>query len=428
MFRPSLVPAASIAVLGAVLAACVEAPTDDTTTASIAQSLDTAGAAVGDIEREHLAGDVWHHSFTLVLGDTPNARIRLHRVVRERAPWFPRPTRAGAMLLHGDFSSFESNFTPMATWLAQQNIDVWGVDRRWAVAPADADVSDFGDMGFAQEIDDTRVALTAARALRLLTTGSRDRLHLVGFSRGGFLAYAVAADDATRRPALRHVKGLVPLDVWAEIPPEDVAARAWMCESAAFERQLVADGVVDSENSFVIALGQLALTAPDEPSPLLPGLTNRQAMLAGAAQTYGIFPVTEHYHLAAARLVDGFPVELRESPESAIGQWFAHAAPHQSMRESADTDGIWCGDGQGPFTVDLAAIRVPLFYLGAAGGYGDHGVYSTTRVSSTDVTTSVVRRFGPEGAFEDVGHGDLLFATDAPQLAWAPLANWLATH
>lgn len=427
MFRPSLLSLATAASIAA-LPACVEAPADDTTT-TIAQTLDSTGALVEDIAREHVAGDVWHHSFVLVLGNTPNARIRLHRIVRERAPWLPRSTRAGAMLLHGDFSSFSSNFTPMATWLAQENIDVWGVDRRWAVAPTDADLSDFGSMTFAQEIDDTGRALAAARAVRLLTGSGLERLHLIGFSRGGFLAYAYAASEGARRPFQRHVKGLVPLDVWAEIPPEDEAARAWICEGAAFERQLVADGVTDSENSFFIALGELAQSSPDDASPFFPGLTNRQAFLMAAAQTYLFFPPTPHYHLAAGDIDEsGLPTALTESPEAAIAQWFAHATPHQSMAEAADSDSIWCGDGQGPFTVDLAAIRVPLYYIGAAGGYGDRGVYSTTRVSSTDVTVDIVARSGPEGAFEDFGHGDLLFGSDAPALVWEPLARWMAAR
>ena len=71
---------------------------------------------------------------------------------------------------------------------------------------------------------------------------------------------------------------------------------------------------------------------------------------------------------------------------------------------------------------------MPLFYLGAAGGYGDHGLYSTTRVSSSDVTTQVVRRGGSGGDFEDFGHGDLLFADDAPALVWQPLRAWLVAH
>lgn len=430
-FRPEL------PLIAAALAACTTtAPASDDALATIEATLGAA-TVVEDVTRDHVRDDIWHHAFTLRLGDTANARIRLHRVVREWAPWLPRPTVGGAMLLHGDFASFATNFAPvladpssidgLAVDLAGRGLDIWGLDRRWALAPVDADTSDFGDMGLAQELDDLGLALGAARAIRAATGAGLGRLHLVGFSRGGFLAYAYAAAEGARPAALRHVKGLVPLDTWAVPPPDAVDARAFLCEGAALERQLVADGVVDSDNSFFITIGALARTAPHDASPFFDGLTNRDALLVAVGQTYWFFPPTPHYHLAAPILDGDAVVGLRESPEPVIAGWLEHAAPHQSMREAADTDGAQCGDGQGP-TVDLARIRVPLLDLAAAGGYGAATAYSTTLVGSADVTHLLIQRVGPEGAFEDFGHGDLLFATDAPTLVWQPLAAWLAAH
>jgi len=433
MSRHRLAP---ILLVSTALSACAAPATDDPPS-HLAAALESSAVAVVDLGRDHVSGDVWHHSLTLRIGEEPNALLRLHRVVREKAPWVPARTSAAAILMHGDFSSFASNFAPvladpaaaegMAVDLARRGIDVWGIDRRWAVAPQDADLSDFGGMDLEQELDDIDAALAVVRAIRAANGGSA-RPHLVGFSRGGFLAYAYAARDGQRPAGQRTIRGLVPLDVWAAIPPEDTDARAWFCEGAAFEYQLVADGVVDSENSFLIAVGELALGDPEGPSPFFDGLSNREAMMAVAGQTYQVFAVNPYYHLAAPFLDEsGAVTGLRESSETDIARWFAEATPHQSMIEAADVDAVWCGDGSGP-AVDLSRIRVPLFYLGAAGGFGDHGLYTTTLVSSADVTTQVIRRFGPEGAFEDFGHGDLLFASDAAALAWQPLAQWLATH
>lgn len=427
-----------VPAIACALAACVTEPAEPALTAAT-QAIDGAGALVTDVTRTRLDGDVYHHAFTLRLGDGPNARIRLHRVVRERAPWLPRATRGGVVFFHGDFASFGANFAPatidpaatpgLAPWLAARGFDVWGVDRRWALPGADDDVSDLGEQGFAQEIDDAGRALVVARAVRLATGSGGDRLHVAGFSRGGFLAYAVAAADGARPPILRSVKGLVPLDVWAVIPPEDVAAREGACLSAFFERADLAAGVVDSPNGFFIDVGRLASSAPDAITPyagFLGEISNLDAMRFVAGQTYAFFAPTPHYHLAAGDVQDGVIAALTESPEDVIATWFAQASPHQSLREAADTDGIWCADGQGPPAPDLRAIRVPLFYLGARGGYGDRGVYSTTLVGSSDVTVRVVGRGGDP--FEDFGHGDLLFADDAPHLAWQPLAHWLAAH
>src|SRR6185503_17628760 len=108
--------------------------------------------------REHIAADIYHYELVLPIGHAPNAALRIHRVVREAAPFVPRPTTRAAMLLHGDFSTFVTNFAPvlgepaspvqgLAPYLAARSIDVWGLDRRWAVPGADDDVSDFGEMG-----------------------------------------------------------------------------------------------------------------------------------------------------------------------------------------------------------------------------------------------------------------------------------------
>jgi hypothetical protein len=173
-------------------------------------------------------------------------------------------------------------------------------------------------------------------------------------------------------------------------------------------------------------MGQLALEAPDDPSPFFPG-TNREVMLLFVGQTYALFAPTPRYHLAAGRVVDGAIVELTESPEPTIGGWLMAAPPHQAMREIVEGEELWCGENL-PVNMDLSRVRVPLLYLGAAGGFGRHGLYSTTLVGSSDVTTRVVQRLPDERIEEDFGHADLLFARDAEALAWEPLADWLLAH
>lgn len=395
-----------------------------------AQSRDAGFAVPNAPTRENVADDVFHETLDVRVGSGPNGFIRLHRVVRERGPFRPKPTHGAVMLLHGDFSSFSSSFALSATaagasglaiWLAEQHFDVWGVDRRWALTPQDGDVSDFAAMSLEQELDDLDKALSLAQSLRGPTR--TPGFHLIGFSRGGFVAYAAAARDARKQ-----VRTLVPLDIWAEIAPNDEAARRSTCDTVTAEREQLAQGMVDVDNSYFINVGDLATRAPDQPSLDSMGMTNREVFLQTAAQTYEFFAPSAYYHLAAGELRDGVVTSLRESPEAVIAQWFKHATPHQSLLESVDTDGMWCGDGLAPKGPALADITAPLLLVTAAGGYGEHAVYSTTRVSSRDVSVLRIQRQSSEAVARDFGHADLLFATDAPELVWKPLAAWLRRH
>jgi hypothetical protein len=383
--------------------------------------------------REHVTADIYHYTAVVPVGPQPNAALRIHRIVREVAPFVPRRTSHAAMLLHGDFATFVTNFAPtlgdpaspapgLAPYLAAQNIDVWGLDRRWTLPAPDGDVSDFGGMTAAQDLDDLRAALGLARAAR----GSDERLALVGFSHGAELTYLYAAIEATRPAAQRHVGAIVPLDWYGGLGPDEADIRAQWCDISASEYQAVADGFTDSTNDFQIAVGELAASAPDDPSPFNPNRTNRQVMLRFAGQTY-VFGILPPYHLLSPIVGDdGFASGLRSTPEAAANAWFAGAPFHESMIEGGDLDAQICGDGTTPIDAPLSRIRVPVFYIGAAGAVGERGVYATTQVSSSDVTTLVVSITDDE--LTDYGHGDLIYASDAQTRVWRPLASWLVRH
>jgi len=419
-------------------------PVDDETALldSVEESSAAIAAKVTAVERKQVAGDIHHYSFVLQVGNTPNARVRVHRIVREDAPFRARPSAHSIMLLHGDFASFVTNFAPslmsaaaqpdhaLAIDLAQRGIDVWGLDRRWTTTPKDdADFSDYAAMGVEQAVSDTGRALRFARSVRGLTGAGQNRMILGGFSSGGQITYLYAAEETQMQPGQRQIQGIVPIDIYAKVAPEDEASRQVACDNAAQSLDLVAQGVVDSDNSaFFQPVGELAASAPTDPSPFYDGYTNRDVMLGFMTQTFMFYEPKPQYHLVAGTFADGAPTGLRYAPEALINDWLANSPPHQSLLESAERDALWCGEGTLPLADHLADITVPVFYLGAAGGFGDHGLYSTTVVGSTDVTTHVVRRLAVEDEPEDYGHGDLLYADDAPTLAWEPLAQWLLAH
>jgi len=421
------------AVLFVCVAGCVTA---DRAAETDVSSMDQASSFA--FHRERVTDDIYHYELVLPVGAAPNAAVRVHRIVREVAPFVPRRTPHAAMLLHGDFSTFVTNFAPtlgappspapgLAPYLAAHDVDVWGVDRRWTIPGTTADTSDFATMGVAQELDDISAALALARAVRLANGNGYDPLALVGFSHGGQLAYTYASVEAGRPAAQRHVGALVALDFYGDYGPESADDRLTTCANSAFEYQLVASGTIDSPNDFLISAGQLARTAPDDPSPLLDGLTNRGTLLLTVGQTYLFAPLAPFYHLLSPILDAGdSAVGLRESAEPSAAAWLAGAPPHQALLESADLDALLCGAAPLPVDAPLSRIHVPLLYIGAAGGVGSLGLHATTQVASADVTTLVIQRFrSPAHRAEDFGHADLLFAQDAPALVWQPLATWL---
>jgi hypothetical protein len=389
--------------------------------------------------REVIAGDVVRYAWVLRVGDTPNAQIRVHRVVRERSPGHTRPTREAILLQHGDFASFASNFAPslvspevapegtLAVYLAERGIDVWGVDRRWATVPAGpADVSDYGDMGFAVAVADVERALVFARTLRGLGGDGAGRFFVGGFSSGGALTYSVASEETTRPAPLRQVKGIVVLDMATHFAPADDELRVRGCNRHAADAELLAGGMVDEDNTFISEGGRLAREQPDAETPWIDGLTNREELLGFVARTFDFYQPAPFYHLNGGRFDGDVPTDTRYAPYLLVADWFAAAPQHESMKEAVDLDAVQCGEAPLPLVDHIADVRVPVYYVGAGGGYGVHGVFGAHAVASGDVTTTVWSA-AAEGR-DDVGHADLLYATDAPDKVWKPLAKWILQH
>jgi len=219
--------------------------------------------ALLELSRERVAGDVFHYSMLLRVGSTPNARLRLHRVVREAAPFQPRPSHHAVMMEHGDFATFTSNFISapaagegdhrgLAPYLAERGVDVWGMDRRWTTTPdGAADVSDYASMGFAVDVDDIGTALAFARAARTLSGAGADRLTLMGFSSGAMLTYSYAGAETARPLPVRHVKAIVPIDIYARIAPEDESLRTRACNRRDAGRADLAAGIFDMHEKIV---------------------------------------------------------------------------------------------------------------------------------------------------------------------------------
>lgn len=417
---------------------------------SLAAALRAAGVAesalTGSIHRRVLTGDVAEYSFQLRVGSGAHDVIGLHRVVRELAPFLPVPTARAIMMVHGDIWNFDQAFVASAAappgvvapnhalpiYLARHGIDVWGIDLRWSLVPADTtDLSFMQTWGASTDAGDVSTALVVARVTRLASGDGAARIHLLGWSRGGILAYLVANNETQLPAALRQVAGLVPVDIF--LHTDDEGVRLASCARAAAEQAQIDAGVYAATSGELFAtLGSLAVTAPGDPSPIVPGVTNLQAALLAGSATYQFLPPDQVfvplYHFTGGTFDgSGLPTGLTYTPEAAWFSFMGDTSPFESEKVLADTDAVLCG-GAPPGGDHLAAITVPVLFVGAGGGIGSYGVYTTTLLGSHDVTTHVVQLQPAADRALDIGHVDIFNATDAPTLFWQPILTWLQSH
>jgi len=393
------------------------------------------------VSRRLLTGDVVEYSVDVRVGPGAFDVIGLHRVVRESAPRIPIRTSKSVMMVHGDVWGFESAFLAgdaapashsVAVYLAQHDVDVWGIDLRWTRVPAG--MTHFGFMsgwGIGTDVNDLNTALSMARSTRFATSGSLDKMHLLGWSRGGQIGYAYLDAETQVPEAFRHVRGFIPVDVYLKT---DVAAlRSAACQRATDGQATMTSGVYQSESGALIgSLGSLAVSVPMQNSPIFAGSTNEQAALLTGAATYLLIaePFAPLYHFTGGTWGSGgAPVTLAYTTPVRWFDFMTKASPYQPVREIYEADVSTCDNpaiADVPFDDHLAQITAPVFYVRAGGGYGDTGVYSTTLLGSQDVTTHVVQLDADR--LLDVGHGDIFHGDNAEALFWQPISSWIEAH
>jgi hypothetical protein len=404
----------------------------------------TGKCPVTNLQRRVLAGNIVEYTFDVRLGPGPYDVLGFHRVVRESAPSQPIHTQDSVFLLHGDIWDFRAAFLAdpgrnLPVFLARNGVDVWGIDQRWVRVPAsETDFAFMKDWGFQHDIRDLYVSLGMARGTRALTGNGWSRMHLLGWSRGGMIGYAYLNTESQLPLGLRNVDGFIPVDIYMKTNDEEFRQAACR-RSEAEEASYVAGQYQNASGTLVQTIATLAATNPTGASPVFPGLTNHQAALLVGEATFVIFPPDQQpvpfYHFtggtfAAAPAPSGLPVPtgLLYSPEAAWMALLGGAAPYQAARQLADADLVICDEEDVPFDDHLDDITNPVLYVGAGGGFGEYGIYTTTLLGSTDVTTRVVDLTPPDQRLSDFGHADLFLGTDAGMLVWRPILNWIRAH
>jgi hypothetical protein len=215
--------------------------------------------------------------------------------------------------------------------------------------------------------------------------------------------------------------------------PENVAERQAACQSYAAFSQAQAAGMYEGGQVGLLlqSLGGFALSSLDAGSPIFAGYTNRQAGLLTGAATWLLQnpPIIPGYHWTGGQFsASGVPTGLSWTREGFFFQGLTQSSPYQSIGEQVETLAMWCGAPDLPYDDHLSEVRVPVLYVGAAGGVGRYGFHSLTRLGSTDVTRYVVQRLPDAARALDYGHADLWLADDAPTAVWAPILDWMQRH
>ena len=395
-------------------------------------------AAPWVMERTVVHGDIAHYRMDVVAGPGKFDVIRLHRVVREQQPNQPIQTKDAVMLLPGNPTSFEMlymqpSFSSVPTWdrsiavfLAKNDIDVWGIDYGWALVPLET--TNFGFMkgwDVWKDAEHARIALSIARWMRGSFWQRVDPLYVAGLSYGALIAYSVAGEDAQLPAYSRNVKAIIPLD-WG-VRLQEASDRAGACDMLAADLAKLHAGVYQNDfGAFGKQLADLAKSAPSaKPSLLDPELTNYQAaLLAGSS---GQPPIS--WHFVGGYLDEhGIPTDLRYTEAPLYLDILGMMPPYYPTQLDADVDAMFCAGAEVPFEDHLARITVPILYIGAAGGFGQYGDYTTTLTSSKDVTKRLVKFLAPEQRMMDFGHADMVAAKNAETLVWKPILDWIKAH
>ncbi len=391
--------------------------------------------------RRHIIGDVYESRYTLRTGSGEHDRIRLHRIVRQPGGR-PIRARAAVLLLHGDAWGFDAAFMrssssrdSLPAYLAARGVDVWGVDLAWTLVPDDTDNYDFmADWGLQHDIDDLSRALGFARGVRAATGSGHRALTLGAWSRGGWIGYALLNQETKKPRGQRHVRSFVSMDNFFKT--DDAHARAAHCDLAAENDGYLAAGDFAYDFRGTEDIGYLAETDPDGPSPYWgPPYTNLGATLSFAAAGFqgGAHPFTPWYHFAAGVFPSGDttsdPIGLRFTDVHSWNDFLMGIGNFEPVRLQAETQHITCDDGSTRrFDGRLRNIKVPMLYVGAAGGFGTQGTYSMDRTGSGDKQTIIVRTMPRGQEMEDFGHLDLFYARHAKHYSWRQILHWLRKH
>ena len=418
-------------------------------------------------ERREVVDGIYEYTYTFSMGPGEFDKIGIHRVVKERQPGKPVKQKIGIMMVPGDFASFGTMYMlsahlavlgadvvepnhSLAIYLAERDVDVWGIDLRRSFIPSyypgtdtpycnhpnASNCSFMMDWDMATQLSDLQFATKLAREVRSHNSRKHGDLFMLGASRGGRLTYAYANVE-TQQPK-KDLKGIITIDIAHKFDPaaevfycEDylnantcttISASAAACERYQRFKSLMSNGIYyDGEGMLLKELAYLATERPDE-YDVLPGFKNIEVCELTLSASYLFTPpppeITCYHYCEGTFNVTGHPTGLVYTNFSYMMLLASNLVSWQSVAYMIDDIAIGC-NCESPYDNHLSEITVPVLYVGGENGFGGDGNYTTTLLGSDDVTIHIV----PGHA-----HVDLLYADNAESEVWNPIYEWLVDH
>jgi hypothetical protein len=169
-------------------------------------------------------------------------------------------------------------------------------------------------------------------------------------------------------------------------------------------------------------------------SALFPSLTNKEVAMFLVSATFATFeppvePFTPSYHINAGIFdANGVPTGLQYANLDYLLDISLNTPSFQSIGEVLECEAMLSEAVDLPYDDYFHKIKIPVFYVGAAGGEGKYGQDVLALLGSSDQEALIVELYPPEYAMLDYGHADLLWADNAQALVWEPILNWLTAH
>jgi len=396
------------------------------------------------VESRRLVDDIYEFTFAFKVGEGEFDKIGIHWVTKKfwhKHKPLRKKKKDALMMVPGASLDFRTNFLmssqtqiaqdippnhSLAVYLAERNYDVWGIDFRYSFVPDNITI-DGTDVPycyatgceFMQEwdmpmyIDDLRKAVIFARIVRSFVYGDHDKIYMLGHSDGAAFTYAYAGEYGNM-----HLKGIIPMDVAYKFDPAEEELIDNACHEYKITKKMIRKGIFyDDEAAVFKYIAVLAFQDPDVESEIIKGMTNKQALLLSLTATYMLDAYAPCYHIFTGNLSGLYYTDYNYTLDTIFSM-----DSFNSLNQILEIYGIWCSDDISEYDDHIADINVPVLYVGAEGGFGVYGVYTTQLIEESgndDVSSCIV---------PDYGHADLTYAYGADDTAWSTIYDWLEEH